>query len=75
MRGKTKTAMPHSPGERRYLQGVYVLHLVIAAILIYVSLQYFRGTVGSIWYSVLMLLGFGALGYHGYWLLDSWRIL
>lgn len=27
--------------------------------------------INKVWYSILLLMGFGAFGYHGYWLIDT----
>lgn len=55
-----------------YLQTIYFIHLIFGAIMLYVGIQYFRGrTVEPVAYSLLLLMGFGAVGYHGYWLLNS----
>ena len=55
-----------------YLQVIYLIHLLFGAILLYVGIQYFRKKeVEPVAYSLLMLMGFGAIGYHAYWLFDS----
>ncbi len=55
-----------------YLQFVYTIHILFSAVFLYIGIQYFRGTkINPFWYSVLLLFGFGALGYHVYWLINS----
>ena len=46
---------------------VHVMHFVIASILIYIGIKRLStGKVNEFWFAVLLILGFGALGYHGY---------
>lgn len=56
-----------------YLQVIYFIHIIFATILLYVGVEYFRNPKGvqPVAYSLLLLMGFGALGYHGYWLINS----
>ena len=55
-----------------YLQTIYIIHLIFGAVMLYVGIEYFRKrAVEPVAYTLLLLLGFGAIGYHGYWLIDS----
>ena len=55
-----------------YLQIIYVIHLLFGAVLLYAGLQYFKKKeVEPVVYTLLLLMGFAAIGYHGYWLIDS----
>ena len=50
-----------------YSQYVNVFHFAVAAILLYVGIQYTRGKkINGFWYTLILVLAFGALGYHGY---------
>lgn len=60
--------------RHRYLQVVYFIHLIFGAVLLYAGLQYYKKKeLQPIVYSLLLLMGFGAIGYHMYWLLDSFN--
>ena len=55
-----------------YLQVIYFIHLIFGSILIYIGIKYYRKQfIEPIVYSLLMLMGFAAIGYHGYWLYNS----
>ena len=55
-----------------YLQIIYIIHILFASVLLYVGISgLYDRKINKVWYSILSLLGFAALGYHGYWLIDS----
>lgn len=56
-----------------YLQVIYAIHIIFAAVMLYIGIEYFRDPkkVQPVAYSLLLLMGFGALGYHGFWLIHS----
>ena len=58
--------------RHEYLQTIYFIHLIFGIILIYTGITYYNGEfLNPVVYSLLLLMGFGAIGYHGYWLINS----
>jgi hypothetical protein len=49
---------------------VNLIHIfIIGPVLIYIGFN--RGKTSRLWYEILLMLGFAAIGYHGYYLIKT----